>query len=147
MGVSPSSSSTETPRALASLGRTSERGGTATCLRNDRPQQPAARPYAARAGQKVAELFTRGADKLRQPSQQISTNPGKSIDALRRNILEHRQKLQDYLANPDAFDNQGFLRNAPTSEIRQKIIQGRVHHLETEIRAFEKGILDLGGKL
>jgi hypothetical protein len=107
----------------------------------------AARPHLARAGQKIADVFSRGVDKLGQVGKQTSTSPVKSIDSLRRNILEHRQKIQDYLANPDAFDNQGFLKNAPTPEIRQNIIQGRVRHLETEIRAFEKGIVDLGGKL
>lgn len=74
-----------------------------------------------------------------------STNPEKSIDSLRKNIQEHRQKIDDYLKNPDAFDNEGLLRNVPTPEIRQKIIDGRVKHLEKEIQTFEKNIKDLGG--
>ncbi|KFA90736.1 hypothetical protein Q664_26850 [Archangium violaceum Cb vi76] len=51
-----------------------------------------------------------------------------------------------YKANPDAFDNQGILRNAPSPAVRQRIINGRIKHLEDEIRAFEKAIRDLGGE-
>jgi uncharacterized protein (UPF0335 family) len=38
------------------------------------------------------------------------------------------------------------LRNAPSPEVRQKIIKSRIEHLEDEIRAFEKNIRDLGGE-
>jgi hypothetical protein len=31
---------------------------------------------------------------------------------LRRQIAAHRQKLAEYLKNPGAFDNKGFLKNA-----------------------------------
>lgn len=64
---------------------------------------------------------------------------------LQRRLDEHRQKLDDYRRDPDAFDNQGLLRNAPNEEVRNRIIQGRIRHLENEIRAFEKGIRDAGG--
>ena len=81
-----------------------------------------------------------------QNGKQVSTNAEKAIDSLRSRIAEHRQKLQDYLRDPEAFDNQGVLRDAPSAEIRQKIIDGRARHLENEIGAFEKGIRDLGGE-
>ena len=42
--------------------------------------------------------------------------------------------------NPDAFDNQGLLKNAPTPDIRQKIIDGRIRHLQQEIKAFQDQI-------
>lgn len=58
--------------------------------------------------------------------------------------MEHRQKLVDYKANPDAFDNQEMLKNAPSSAVRQRSINGRIKHLEDEIRAFEKAVRDLG---
>gem|GEM_PF-675067 len=64
---------------------------------------------------------------------------------LQRRLDEHRQKLSDYRRDPDAFDNQGLLKNAPSDEVRQRIIQGRIRHLEQEIRAFEKAIRDAGG--
>ncbi len=55
-------------------------------------------------------------------------------------MANHRQKLADYKANPDVVDNRGFLKNAPTPEIRQKIIETRIHHLETEIKNFQNQI-------
>jgi hypothetical protein len=48
-------------------------------------------------------------------------------------IAEHRQKPVDYIADPFAHDNRGILRDAPTAEIRQKIISGRVRELESQI--------------
>ncbi|HMP03759.1 MAG TPA: hypothetical protein PKC45_14775 [Gemmatales bacterium] len=62
-------------------------------------------------------------------------------------MAEHQKKLADYIKNPDAFDNQGFLKNAPTPEIRQKIIDGRVKHLQGEIDNFLKQIEALKGLL
>lgn len=59
---------------------------------------------------------------------------------LRKQIEKHRQKLTEYIKNPDAFDNQGYLKNAPTPEIRERSIQGRIKHLEQEINAFEKAL-------
>ena len=48
-------------------------------------------------------------------------------------IEEHQKKLHDYLASPDAYDNQGLLANAPTPELRQKIIDGRAKALQKQI--------------
>jgi Pretoxin HINT domain len=48
-------------------------------------------------------------------------------------IEEHQKKLQDYIANPDAYDNQGILANTPNTEIRQKIIEGRIKALQKQI--------------
>ncbi len=69
----------------------------------------------------------------------------KAVQSLQERIAEHKQKLADYINNPDAFDNKGFLRNAPTQEIRQNIIDGRIRHLETELKAFEDGVKKLLG--
>ena len=84
-------------------------------------------------------LFSEDASGRRGGSGESNTNK------LQRRLDEHRQKLEDYRRDPDAFDNQGLLRNAHNEEIRSRIIQGRIRHLETEIRAFEKGIRDAGG--
>jgi len=35
--------------------------------------------------------------------------------------------------NPLAFDNKGMLRNAPTREIQQRIIAGRIGELQRQI--------------
>jgi hypothetical protein len=64
----------------------------------------------------------------------------KSIQSYENLIAEHQQKLGDYLENPDAYDNKGFLENAPTDAIRQQIIDGRVNHLQQEIKTFQDNI-------
>ena len=48
-------------------------------------------------------------------------------------IAEHEQKLADFKADPMAHDNEGRLRNAPSDEIRQKIIEGRAKALEGQL--------------
>jgi hypothetical protein len=64
----------------------------------------------------------------------------KTIRSLEKNIEEHRQKLDDYRQDPDAYDNQGFLKNAASEEIRERIIQGRIDHLENEIANWQRQI-------
>jgi len=70
-------------------------------------------------------------------------NIEKAIRSLEHNIAEHEKKLADYIANPDAFDNRGFLQNAPNEEIRQSIIQGRINHLQNEINTWRQRIIEL----
>ena len=67
----------------------------------------------------------------------------KSIDSLQKQIDSHKEKLRRFKENPDAFDNKEFLKNAPSEEIRQKIIEGRIKHLETEISNFQKAINEI----
>ncbi|MER7763679.1 polymorphic toxin-type HINT domain-containing protein [Streptomyces sp. NPDC097619] len=69
----------------------------------------------------------------------------KSIGSYRQLIEEHEAKLRDYLANPDAYDNKGFLKNAPNEEVRQRIIEGRARHLRKEIRTFHENIAKITG--
>jgi hypothetical protein len=94
----------------------------------------------------VTVALAPGAVAMTMRGRQTSSNPSESIKSLKARLTEHQQKLVDYKANPDAFDNQGILKNAPSSEVRQRIINGRIKHLEDEIRAFEKAIRDLGGE-
>lgn len=54
--------------------------------------------------------------------------------------MERLVLMLDYRADPDAYDNLGFLRNAPSDAIRQRIIDGRIRHLQSELNAFQKGI-------
>lgn len=42
-------------------------------------------------------------------------------------------------------DNLGYLDRAPSPEVRQRIIDGRIRHLENEIRAFQDQIDKLLG--
>jgi hypothetical protein len=80
-------------------------------------------------------------------AQELSYFQQRSVRSLQRNVEEHQDKLARYRENPDAYDNQGILKNAPTPEIRQRIIDGRIRHLEAEIGTFKQQINDiLGGR-
>jgi hypothetical protein len=82
------------------------------------------------------------ADK--QVAQQVAKSQVNSIRSYEQRIAQHREKLENYIKNPDAYDNQGVLKNAPSPEIRQRIIDGRVKHLQKEIRTFENNIRKIG---
>lgn len=69
----------------------------------------------------------------------------RSVASLQRQVVAHTEKLGAYRASPDAFDNLGYLERAPSPEIRQRIIDGRINHLETEIRGFQDQIDKLLG--
>ena len=58
---------------------------------------------------------------------------------------DHTTKLNAYKVDPDAYDNQGLLARTPSPEIRQRIIDGRVRHLQTEISGFQDQIDKLLG--
>jgi hypothetical protein len=73
----------------------------------------------------------------------LSREQQKSLRSLRQRMSEHESKLKAYEANPEAFDNKGFLKNAPNNQVRQRIIQSRIRHLESEIRGFRKQIEEL----
>jgi len=64
----------------------------------------------------------------------------KSISSLESQIVKHESKLAEYIKDPMKFDNKGFLKNAPSDAIRQKIIQTRVNHLNQEIQTFQNNI-------
>ncbi len=64
----------------------------------------------------------------------------KKIRSLEREIAEHETKLSEYIKDPDKFDNQGHLKNAPNDAVRQEIIQGRIVKLEREIQKFRNEI-------
>jgi len=76
---------------------------------------------------------------------QLSKEAAKSVRSLQQRPGEHQNKLDAFRKNPDAFDNKGFLKNAPSQEVRERIINGRVNHLEQEIRNFQQQIDRLRG--
>ncbi|MBI6201614.1 hypothetical protein [Providencia rettgeri] len=78
-----------------------------------------------------------------EPDNNLSTSDRRSIQSLRGQVRLHKEKLAAYRRNPDAFDNQGHLKNAPNNTVRQRIIDGRIKHLEKEIKAFEKNINEI----
>jgi hypothetical protein len=62
---------------------------------------------------------------------------------LQQRLDEHVQKLEDYLNNPDAYDNKGYLANAPNDAIRQQIISGRAAGFLREIENYQNQINQL----
>ncbi len=70
----------------------------------------------------------------------LTSSEESALASLEERLEEHLQKLEDYLNNPDAYDNKGYLKNATSDEIRQSIIDGRARHLQSEIENFQKQI-------
>ena len=66
----------------------------------------------------------------------------KKVRSLEKRREEHIAKLEAYRKNPAAFDNLGYLENAPSQEVRERIINARIRHLEHEIQNFERQITE-----
>jgi RHS repeat-associated protein len=70
---------------------------------------------------------------------QAPTSIQRAIRSLDARLAEHRAKLAAYKENPFAFDNREDLaRNAARPDVQRRIIDGRVRHLENEIRNFQQ---------
>jgi len=82
-------------------------------------------------------------DEIERAKSQLSKNDYKAAKSNYRRMLEHLEKLKNYKKDPFKFDNQGLLKNAPSEQIRQKIIDARVGHLEQEIQTFYNNILKI----
>ncbi len=80
---------------------------------------------------------------LRKPS--LSRSQEKAIRTLKKRIKEHEKKLEDFRKRPEDFDNKDFQKNAPTEEIRDRIIERRKEHLRKEMETFKKNIDDITG--
>ena len=79
------------------------------------------------------------------PPDDEKANRDKKIRSHEKALEEHKQKLAEYKANPDSVDNKGFLANAPSQEVRDSIVQGRIRTLENTIRNVERQIEILKG--
>ncbi|WP_162830297.1 hypothetical protein [Amycolatopsis palatopharyngis] len=75
----------------------------------------------------------------------LTVSEQRAVRSLEKQVSEHQDKLAAYRDNPDAFDNKSILKNAPTLEIRQRIINDRIRHLEAEIKIFQRQIDDIQG--
>ena len=73
------------------------------------------------------------------PVRMLTSSEQESIKSLQWQIMEHESKLQSYEDNPDAYDNQGRLCNA-SSAVRQRVIKGRIAHLQLEINSVRSQI-------
>lgn len=107
----------------------------------DKPlESPAFDPVAFATGF-VGGLFKgAGARAVAAEADEAAAGVRAATRGLEKQLEKHIQKLEQYKANPFAFDNKGLLRNAPSDEIRQKIIAGRIRKLEGQIETFRKAI-------
>ena len=97
----------------------------------------------ARATNRAQKLTDSFDNQLRA----LSTSQQRAVRSLQQQVASHTSKLEAYKADQDAFDNLGILGRAPTDQIRQSIIDGRIRHLTNEIQAFQDQIDKLlGGK-
>ncbi|HTN99157.1 MAG TPA: DUF6531 domain-containing protein [Microthrixaceae bacterium] len=105
------------------------------------PKTPSRPGSYANWGDEISD----GARMVDQPFNALSTSQLRAVNSLQRQADIHRQKLADYVANPDAYDNLGHLANAPNAAVRRRIIDGRVRHLNQEINSFEDQIRKILG--
>jgi hypothetical protein len=90
----------------------------------------------------VALTFAlRMASKKKPGAERPSVDP---CPGLRKQLQDHMKKLEDYKADPDKWDNNGFLKNA-SPERRKKIIEGRIRNLEQQIENFRRQVENAGG--
>jgi RHS repeat-associated protein len=62
------------------------------------------------------------------------SNGGDSCRGLRDQLLAHQRKLREYIANPVAGDNKGFLGQGRDAQV----IAGRIRELQKQIANFQK---------
>lgn len=82
-------------------------------------------------------------DEIEHAKSRLSKNDYKAAKSNYKRLVEHVEKLEKYRQNPLKYDNQGFLKNAPNEQVRQKIIQSRIAHLEQEIQTFYNNIIKI----
>jgi RHS repeat-associated protein len=71
-------------------------------------------------------------------------NREKDIKSLEKQISIHKKKLENYIKNPDKYDNKWFLQKAwANTDLRNKIINSRIKHLKKEIQNFKNNIKKL----
>lgn len=64
----------------------------------------------------------------------------REIRNLKKQIDKHADKLNEYIKNPDKYDNRNMLRNAQSNAQRENIIRNRVKSLVDEMDRFQQGI-------
>lgn len=80
-------------------------------------------------------------DEIEAAKDKLSKQDYKKVKSEYEQLLDHVNKLDKYKANPLKFDNKGLLKNAPSDQIRQQIIEGRILKLEKEIQTFYNNII------
>jgi hypothetical protein len=80
-------------------------------------------------------------DEINKSKDKLSKQDFKKVNSEYEQMTDPINKLEEYKADPYKFDNKGFLKNAPNDQVRQKIISGRIEHLESEIKTFYENIV------
>nr|WP_238786552.1 VENN motif pre-toxin domain-containing protein [Gilliamella sp. ESL0250] len=98
--------------------------------------------------QQVARLKTLSkAGKMNDNvGKSLSVSEQRAVRSLEEQIRLHEKKLAEYKRDPYSFDNKGHLKNAPNEEVRQKIINARIKHLEHAINTFKNNINKIKNK-
>jgi RHS repeat-associated protein len=100
----------------------------------------------AKKAKEAAEKLARAAERSARAQRAAdAANRAKSIRSLEQRLAEHIKKLEDYAANPDAYDNLGRLQECTSLAERMRIIMGRIAKLQREIENFRREIEKLKG--
>jgi RHS repeat-associated protein len=84
---------------------------------------------------------------LRARLNELRAQAFRSERSFAANVLEHRQKLEEYQRDPDAHDNLGTLARAPTPQIRQQIINGRLSVLRRDLEKAQRALARVRARL
>lgn len=82
-------------------------------------------------------------EEIEAAKNKLSKSDYKAAKSTYKQLVKHVDKLEKYRQNPMKYDNLGLLKNAPNKQIRQKIIQTRISHLEREIQTFYNNIVKI----
>lgn len=82
-------------------------------------------------------------EEIEHAKGRLSKSEYKAAKSNYKRMVEHVDKLEKYKQNPLKYDNLGLLKNAPSEQVKQKIIESRIAHLEKEIQTFYTNIIKI----
>lgn len=82
-------------------------------------------------------------EEIEQAKSRLSKDEYRAAKSNYKRMVEHVEKLEKYKQNPMEYDNLGLLKKAPNEQVKQKIIQSRITHLEKEIQTFYDNIVKI----
>jgi hypothetical protein len=87
---------------------------------------------------KDGKKCTKGCNQKNPYKNRTREQNEKSASREKELIKEHEDKLEQYTKDPYSMDNDGRLRNAPSGEIRERIIEGRKKVLRDAISRHQR---------
>jgi len=82
-------------------------------------------------------------NEIEKAKGKLSSTDYRAAKSTYDEMIKHQKKLDEYRQNPDKYDNKDLLKNTNNEEIRQQIINGRIKHLENEIKTFYNNIVKI----